>query len=289
MAPVLCIPALAIFGIPQFAPVVASPLDEGLDRDREHRVGQSERHSDSLLTEMEDPTNDRDLIPDQNEPLIKPAGRMGDSVPINRSGRNAPVWNSEESKPQRSNSNGVRQSSWTDDPADEFQAEQGPKSIAGADRNEQPGFESSKPREFQGRPNGFQAPFDTPRPSAQANSQQRRDQMPATPTTMTERGSAPVKQYQREQPSGAASTIRQASHVQEALTWEAAVRRLNDLEIRNFRLERGHRENQFIFICSYTPSDSPRVSFRFEAEADEPLKAIEKVLDQISEWQQQRR
>ncbi|MDZ4689648.1 MAG: hypothetical protein SH850_31610 [Planctomycetaceae bacterium] len=68
------------------------------------------------------------------------------------------------------------------------------------------------------------------------------------------------------------------------LTWRAAVQRLNQMEIRNFRLEPGRAADQFVFICSYTPRDNPRVSYRFEAEADEPLKAVEKVLAQIDSW-----
>lgn len=72
------------------------------------------------------------------------------------------------------------------------------------------------------------------------------------------------------------------------LTWSSAVERLNDLEIRNFRLEPGPRKGLFVFICSYTPSESPTVSYRFEAEADQPLQAVQKVLDQIVEWRQRR-
>ena len=74
----------------------------------------------------------------------------------------------------------------------------------------------------------------------------------------------------------------------DSLTWQGALRRLNELEIRNFRLEPSRQANQFVFICSYTPTDSPRVSYRFEAESEEPLKAVEKVLAQIDEWQQRR-
>jgi hypothetical protein len=70
----------------------------------------------------------------------------------------------------------------------------------------------------------------------------------------------------------------------DALTWRSAVQRLNDLEIRNFRLEPGQQAEQFVFICSYTPQDNPSISYRFEAEADEPLRAVEKVLAQIDVW-----
>ena len=74
----------------------------------------------------------------------------------------------------------------------------------------------------------------------------------------------------------------------EPLSWKEAVERLNALEIRNFRLEPSSQSGQYIFICSYTPPNAPRVSYRFEAAADEPLKAVEKVLQQVKEWQQRR-
>lgn len=66
-----------------------------------------------------------------------------------------------------------------------------------------------------------------------------------------------------------------------SLTWQDAVKRLDELEIDNFRLERGTEKNQFFFMCSYTPPENPQVSYRFEAEASEPLKAVEKVLAQV--------
>lgn len=75
----------------------------------------------------------------------------------------------------------------------------------------------------------------------------------------------------------------------DALTWQAAVQRLNQMEIRNFRLEPGHQPNQFLFSCSYTPVDKPWLSYRFEAEANEPLRAVEKVLGQIDNWLAKRR
>ena len=67
-------------------------------------------------------------------------------------------------------------------------------------------------------------------------------------------------------------------------TWQAATRRLNELGIRRFRLEPGRRANEFLFSCFLTPSDNPRVTQRFEAEANEPLRAVQKVLAQIDEW-----
>ncbi len=83
-------------------------------------------------------------------------------------------------------------------------------------------------------------------------------------------------------PGGAVAAVHQSASG--SVTWKTAVERLNKLEIRNFRLEPGQQAGQFLFICSYTPQHSPRLSYRFEAEADEPLRAVEKVLTQIDSW-----
>ncbi len=85
-------------------------------------------------------------------------------------------------------------------------------------------------------------------------------------------------------PTAHTATPKVAPTESSGLTWQAAVKRLNDLEIRNFRLEPGHQAQQFAFYCSFTPRETPRVSYRFEAEADEPLRAVEKVLQQIETW-----
>ena len=67
-------------------------------------------------------------------------------------------------------------------------------------------------------------------------------------------------------------------------TWREATTRLNELGIRDFRLEPGLQADEFLFSCSYTPADNPRVSRRFEAEATEPLRAVQKVIEQIEQW-----
>lgn len=99
--------------------------------------------------------------------------------------------------------------------------------------------------------------------------------------------SAAPSSYRR--PNG---TSPDSSHVQQVhattqappLTWQGAVQKLRELQIRSFRLEPGQQVGQFVFICSYTPHHNPRLSYRFEAEADEPLRAVEKVLGQIDSW-----
>jgi hypothetical protein len=68
------------------------------------------------------------------------------------------------------------------------------------------------------------------------------------------------------------------------LTWQAAVERLNALGVQQFRLLPGIEKNTFHFSCFYTPSDNPRVNHRFEAEANAPLRAVGSVLAQIDQW-----
>lgn len=68
------------------------------------------------------------------------------------------------------------------------------------------------------------------------------------------------------------------------LTWKTAVQRLNGLGIRQYNLEPGQTEGEFLFSCAYAHPDMQRVTRRFEAEAPEPLRAVEKVLTQIEDW-----
>ena len=70
----------------------------------------------------------------------------------------------------------------------------------------------------------------------------------------------------------------------EGLTWREAVRRLNELGIQEFRLEPGRQLGDFYFACEFTPHRDARVTRRFEAEATEPLLAVQAVLRQIDEW-----
>lgn len=73
-----------------------------------------------------------------------------------------------------------------------------------------------------------------------------------------------------------------------SLTWRDAVDHLNALGIRDFRLQPGRQPHSFHFSCSFTPTDNPRITRRFEAEADEQLEAVAKVLAQVDTWIEQR-
>lgn len=72
-----------------------------------------------------------------------------------------------------------------------------------------------------------------------------------------------------------------------SLTWRTAVAWLNQHGIDHYQLQPGHHGDEFHFSCAFTPSDNPRITHRFEAEAGEPLRAVEKVLAQIAAWQRE--
>jgi hypothetical protein len=74
-----------------------------------------------------------------------------------------------------------------------------------------------------------------------------------------------------------------AEQMSEQSGWKAAARRLKELGIRKYRLESQIEEQTFAFICTFTSRDNPRVVRRFEAVADNPLEAVQKVLEQIDE------
>jgi hypothetical protein len=74
-----------------------------------------------------------------------------------------------------------------------------------------------------------------------------------------------------------------AEHMSEQSGWKAAARRLKELGIRKYRLESQIEEQTFAFICTFSSRDNPRVVRRFEAVADNPLEAVQKVLEQIDE------
>jgi hypothetical protein len=79
-----------------------------------------------------------------------------------------------------------------------------------------------------------------------------------------------------------------ADPAQPPLTWREAARELEELGIQNFHLERGTEAQSFLFVCSFAPGDSPQVTLRFEAEAQDPLAAVSNVLDQVNVWLRRR-
>ena len=96
----------------------------------------------------------------------------------------------------------------------------------------------------------------------------RRHPLPATTRVLAERSVPPSAPQPQPQPS-----------------WREAIGRLQATGVRGYRLRTGSRLGEFFFSCSVPSTEHPRLVRRFEAEADEPLRALELVLGQIAEWQ----
>lgn len=75
-----------------------------------------------------------------------------------------------------------------------------------------------------------------------------------------------------------------AAVLRENLTWRDAVRKLNQLGVRQYSLEPAAEPHMFRFSCDFTPDDNPRLTHRFEAEAGQPLNAVRKVIQQVEAW-----
>lgn len=74
----------------------------------------------------------------------------------------------------------------------------------------------------------------------------------------------------------------------QAMDWRGAARKLADMGIDRYHLERGSTPDSFLFVCLVTPGDNTNVTHRFEAEHTDPLAAVGQVLQQVDGWLQQR-
>lgn len=246
LAPILAVPMLAIFGVPEFTSVVASP---------------QQRRDDLLIDEHFDQSASGDA-PGFGD--ASPSSETGTAVPIsfNEGSANSAFDDGMERRPGKWG-NATAPAATQVAPAGPWDSS-AEQSLATNASDPFTGAGATSPAEMQ------QAVFTEDAARAMATQMQpyRRSEGNARP------GAVPNKVLP---PRGNAALASGAP----TLTWQAAVERLNALEIRTFRLEPGSRPGQFLFVCSYTMSNEPRVSYHFEAEASEPLKAVEKVLDQI--------
>jgi hypothetical protein len=95
---------------------------------------------------------------------------------------------------------------------------------------------------------------------------------------------APLELPSERRPGVAENADALAQSLAEQAGWQQAARRLKQLGIRKYRLESQIDEQKFVFTCSFAAPENPRVVRRFEADADNPLEAVQLVLDQIDEW-----
>lgn len=237
LVPLSTVPLLAVFGIPQFVPVVASPtLDDGDLDGRPNSmpcVGESACDTpDSLVSPFRHPVH----MVRENQAAQSDQSLIGSSV----------VWDDP-----------FRQ---TDLEASNRSENSAPRTVAwGEDRADSVATSAQAP------------PQNNPRvsPDALDGWEPETSQWVSIVPSATDHSASPT-------------TLKP-----EPLTWQSAVGRLNGLGIRRYCLQPGNRKRAFHFSCFFTPPANPRVTHRFEAEANEPLRAVGKVLEQIDDWVEQ--
>jgi hypothetical protein len=68
--------------------------------------------------------------------------------------------------------------------------------------------------------------------------------------------------------------------------WQAAAARVKQLGIRKYRLEAQIEDPRFVFRCVFASAENSSVTQLFEADAETPIDAVEQVLRQVEEWLQ---
>ncbi|MCH9790380.1 MAG: hypothetical protein K0U82_06140 [Planctomycetes bacterium] len=281
LIPLVAVPMLAIFGIPEIAPVKKSSINE-------NDLFDSEGSSRSQFEEISFDSSSHEID----------LGGEGNLSGQSRSNQNRGDRGGSFEKMASSRKDALNREDWLP-PAgalEGWELEEVPSQLnsdqksvklksAGSlpkfalDKNpiQQAAFEEGRPSSNSVTPIGQEIrqvenegnPFE---PSAQAQL------APTEPSSVPARQAA-VKEVDQQFRIRAETMLRR-----DPATWSAAVQKLNDLGIRDYRLEPGVRPNEFLFSCSYSPPNNPRISRRFEAEALDPLKAVIKVLQQVDEW-----
>ena len=274
LIPLVAVPMLAIFGIPEIAPVKKSSVSEN---DLFNNEGSSRSQFEEIS--FDSSSHEIDL------------GGEGNLSGQSRSNQNRAHRGSPFEKMASSHKDAINQEEWLP-PAgalEGWELEEAPSQLKSEHKRGQLKSADSLPKlDFNKNPIQ-QAAFEGERPSSNTEAPfgQEIRQVgaednpfePSAPAQPAPTKQAAVKEVDQQFRLRAETMLRR-----DPATWSAAVQKLNDLGIRDYRLEPGVRPNEFLFSCSYSPPHNPRISRRFEAEALDPLKAVIKVLQQVDEW-----
>lgn len=257
LVPMTAVPLMAIFGIPQFAPVSASPPinqeHERFLRHLETRVGQSDAHVARHVD----------------------VGTEAAAIDFFRSERNSNQRNSVEFGTVSSSQFDVR------DPSTLNRGSRIPRQSRS--------LESSVDLFYDDRE--LPARRETADTASTSENPQIGDSTPSFDRTdnsfsgeIAERPSTVDERYTRERTVPRRRMRSSTTSASNTLTWQGAVEQLNALGIRTYRLTPGDASGVFQFMCLVTSADDPRISRRFEAAASHPLGAVERVLAQVQNW-----
>jgi len=255
--PLAAIGLMAVFGIPQLVPANGSPSStkDHVIRGVQNAMGWGDSNAekaDNSFTEFDSAPQFGETTPDRGPPSSE-YGNSRNQYASSAPARNA--FDSEQSFPSASRDrNAVR----NDTPLDRVNNAQSPRHWSDTPAMGNHGATNSAMLQ---QPVGFD--------SATSN------------VRSTE---SDARQFDR---NGAFDSSSAGSHAT-SLTWRQASLRLSEMGITKYHLERGAAEGSFLFVCMFSPGDAPHIVHRFESEADDPLVAVNQVLQQIDRWMQNR-
>jgi hypothetical protein len=294
IAPLAAIPVFAIVGVPQFASVVASPAEDEEIAD----LGESDWPASPAISPA--PSRGRTAADDIFSPVT-------DNTPRSASATSRAT---RDGQPLQGK-NRSRGETLTLPPPDALdQWEIRPNAVDAPPRGKPPRAAASVPPS-RGKNNdpseslelsdddaggglvsaeNFSPDLLTPIPSSEGKQDQRK--LPGNPNDARSNGRTPSKAAAAGAPGRSATPGADSAQaapltdvsLAEQSGWRDATRRLKELGIRKYRLESQIEEQTFVFICSLAAAENPRVVRRFEAEADNPLEAVQKVIDEIDDW-----
>ena len=249
LIPMFAIPVMAVFGIPQFAPVVASPADKSQPEwlaDRSFtRIGQSDAFPTRSLNLVAAEADRLDLFEPYPETVdsgvrsLAAAERQPDlqhNTTGLSGGRRVNIQNA---APAATPVLDLFEPVGDARTANLETAQLTPRSLPG-----------TSSREF----------------AASSEALESRDASASLPASQHRMSNTRIAR----QPVGS--------------SWRDAIDRLNQLGIRTYRLSPSSVAGGYHFWCQVTSVDAPQVSRRFEAESREPLDAVDRVLAQVEEW-----
>jgi hypothetical protein len=233
--PLVAVPLMAVFGVPKFPALSASPTGEA---DDDFFAESDWQHDDPIS-----PATDDRFGPPDAHGHVEPPPFSHDNSPVSAGDHSGQIAREDPFAPQTS----AAQPTATWDPPN--------------------GALSGWALEDEGTSQTAAAAVDDP---------QARESAFAESTDSTDRGESRDYGDVREAAGSSAEG--------ETLTWQSAVRRLQEFGIEDFQLRPGSAPDQFHFSCLIEPKDNPRVMHRFEAEAAEPLDAVQDVVTQLESW-----
>ena len=291
LIPMTAVPVMAIFGIPQFFPVSASPSAREGESSRsgrsfERRVGQS----DALI--VRDISTERASSID----LFQPYGAGANAVQTGNAGVAANVSSSELARRRLAWKDplaGLREPSTVSvrsTSSDSLRREVRPLENNGNDRRFDAADRLNDTSSFSGQagipPQGelLLASHSTDSAADTGDGTSERSAYPPDSSAQPAFDSDYSARYSRSTSGGRTRSVSPRPVQAETLSWQQAVDRLNELGIRTFRLTPDSGQSGYRFVCLVTSIDDPRISRRFEAESADPLTAVGEVLAQVENW-----